>query len=506
MAWKDTGKYEDVGYVYNEDPRVSYEMYFDFLKENAYFDGKANLQYFFQDVLSYSNTDCLKSQVCDNSLEAKGDEEYLKYMDYIKEDRLKIIKNILEILDSLGIGISYGDYTPSSELIPGNPMQDRKAYYWPIGSDTTEERNGVTYADGAPSSTNVISNYGDRTNPVTNEKEFHYGIDIAGTEGTTNVIAVEKGEVVLTYDSCTVGDTDCNDGYGNMIILSHSDGNYTVYGLLSSIDSSVTVGTTVQRGQLIGKVGKTGRTNTAALHFEIRQDGNSVDNAIDPLSILKRTDPRPSGFVGGDFSMRTTSLTREEFISGLVGYCNKNTCNSKRLGYFADQAGLIYDKSKASGLNPEFTVVRAIVEGFSPNNADSSNKNYWGIGCTNKGGLKACSRYSSLETGIVGLSNLGIVKKYESALEVFTIGHYAYIGDYWEKGSSSSGGCYYFPYIKQYYSNTSRVSSVEGACNNANSGGCSGSSCMKTNAEDQEAYGLYNISSMSKWRYNIWGL
>ena len=506
MAWKDTGKYSDVGYVYNEDPNVSYEMYFDFLKTNAYFDGKANLQYYFNDVFNYAQVECLKNQVCENSLEAKGDEEYLKYMDYIEADRLKIIKDILEILDELGIGITYGDYTPRSNLIPGSGYEDRTAYYWPIGSDTTEVRDGVTYADGTPASTNVISNYGNRKDPVSGNQVFHSGIDIAGTEGSTNVVAVEQGEVITVLDGCTVGDYECNSGYGNMIILGHSDGNYTFYGLLHSIDSSVAVGTTVQKGQLIGKVGKTGRTKTAALHFELRKDGNSVDNAVDPLEYLNRSEPRPAGFVGGDFSMRKTSLTRDEFISGLVNYCNKNRCNSKKLGYFAQQAGLIYDTSKANGLNPEFTVVRACVEGFSPNNRDSSNSNYWGIGCANGKGIGACTRYSNLTSGIVGLSNLGIVKKYESALEVFTKGHYAYIGAYWVKGSSSDGGCYYQPYIKPYYSNTARATQVENACANAKAGGCSGSSCLKTNDEDQEAYGLYNIRDMADWRYQIWGL
>ena len=506
MAWKDTGKYSDVGYVYNEDPRVSYEMYFEFLKTNAYFDGKANLQYYFNDVLNYAHVDCLKSQVCDNSLEAKGDDEYLKYMDYIQEDRLKIIKDILEILDNLGIGIGYGGYIPRSDLIPGNNDEDRKAYYWPIGSDTTEERGGVTYADGTPASTEVISNYGNRSDPVSGEQVFHSGIDISGTEGSTNVIAVEKGEVITVLNGCSVGEYDCNSGYGNMIIIGHTDGNYTVYGLLYSIDSSVTVGATVQRGQLIGKVGKTGRTKNVALHFELRKDGNSIDNAVNPLEYLKRTEPRPVGFVGGDFSMRKTSLTRDEFISGLVSYCNKNRCNSKKLGYFSQQAGLIYDTSVANGLNPEFTVVRAISEGWSPNNRDSSNSNYWGIGCANGKGIGACTRYSNLTSGIVGLSNLGIVKKYESALEVFTKGHYAYIGDYWVIGSSSDGACYYQPYTKPYYSNTSRAAQVESACATARSGGCKGSSCLKTNDEDQEAYGLYNISGMSKSRYNIWGL
>jgi hypothetical protein len=51
-------------------------------------------------------------------------------MDYIQADRLKIIKAILEIWDALGIGISYGDYTPRSNLVPGNNTEDRLSYYW----------------------------------------------------------------------------------------------------------------------------------------------------------------------------------------------------------------------------------------------------------------------------------------------------------------------------------------------------------------------------------------
>ena len=506
MAWKDTGKYEDVKYVYEDDPSVSYEMYFDFLRENAYFDGKANLQYFFQDVLYKAKVDCLKDVVCENSLESKGDEEYLSYMEDIRNDRLNIIYEILEILDDLGIGIQYGNFTPRSDLEPGNSLSDRKAYYWPIGSDTTEVRDGVTYADGEPASTTVKSYYGERVNEVTKKKEMHTGIDIVGTNGVTNVVAVEKGEVITVIDNCTTSDKECNSGYGNMIVLSHSDGNYTVYSSLASIDSSVTVGASVQKGQVIGKVGATGRTNSSALHFEIRENGNSVENCIDPMSIINPKTSRPSGFKGGDFSMRTTTLTREEFIAGLVNYCNQNKCNPNRLGFFSQQAGKIYDAGKTYNMNPEFTVVRAILEGFSPNAQDSSYNNYWGIGCANGKGIKACTKYGSFDSGLQGLSKLGIVTKYNSALELFTIGHYGYIGSNWYKGGSADGGCYYFPYIKQYYTNQSRVATVEAACANANAGGCSGTSCLKTNDEDQEAYGLYNISGMSKWRYNIWGL
>lgn len=492
---------EGVHYVYNEDPRVDYNMYFDFLKTTTYFDNKANLQYFFDDVLLLADVDCLKNDVCENSLEAKGEEEYAKYQEMLEYDRQKIIYNILEILDAYDIGIQYGSYYPKSDLIPGNHEYTRKAYYWPIGSDEITEKNGVLFADGDPASTSVKSYFGERTNEVTGQKEMHYGIDISGTEGTTNVIAVEKGEVISVVDSCSAGDYECNEGYGNTIIISHPDGNYTVYASLASVDTAVTVGSTVLKGQLIGKVGQTGRTKSADLHFEIRQGGNSTVNAIDPVSLISSGEPRPSGYGGGDFSMHSTSLTKEEFVNGLKDYCSRTGCSGS-MAFFAQNAETIYDVSIANGLNPEFTVVRAINEGFSPG---SSRNNYWGIGCTNNGGLAACKSYGSFSAGIKGLATLGIVQKYDSALEVFTKGHYAYIGSNWyNPGSSSSGGCYYFPYIKEYYTDTGRIPTVENAC--AAGRTCSGGSCIPTNDADQEAYGYYQIRTMTKSRYNIWGL
>ena len=492
---------EGVHYVYNEDPRVDYNMYFDFLKTTTYFDNKANLQYFFDDVLLLADVDCLKNDVCENSLEAKGEEEYAKYQEMLEYDRQKIIYNILEILDAYDIGIQYGSYYPKSDLIPGNHEYTRKAYYWPIGSDEITEKNGVLFADGDPASTSVKSYFGERTNEVTGKKEMHYGIDISGTEGTTNVIAVEKGEVISVVDSCSAGDYECNEGYGNTIIISHPDGNYTVYASLASVDTAVTVGSTVLKGQLIGKVGQTGRTKSADLHFEIRQGGNSTVNAIDPVSLISSSEPRPTGYGGGDFSMHSTSLTKEEFVNGLKDYCSRTGCSGS-MAFFAQNGETIYDVSMANGLNPEFTVVRAINEGFSPG---SSRNNYWGIGCTNTGGLAACKSYGSFSAGIKGLATLGIVQKYDSALEVFTKGHYAYIGSNWyNPGSSSSGGCYYFPYIKEYYTDTGRIPTVENAC--AAGRTCSGGSCIPTNDADQEAYGYYQIRTMTKSRYNIWGL
>jgi murein DD-endopeptidase MepM/ murein hydrolase activator NlpD len=69
-------------------------------------------------------------------------------------------------------------------------------------------------------------------------------------------------------------------GYGNMIEIDHGNGLTTRYGHLSKID--VAAGDSVQRGQLIGFVGSTGRSTGPHLHYELRLN----DKAINPRRFL----------------------------------------------------------------------------------------------------------------------------------------------------------------------------------------------------------------------------
>jgi murein DD-endopeptidase MepM/ murein hydrolase activator NlpD len=99
---------------------------------------------------------------------------------------------------------------------------------------------------------------------------FHDGIDIAAPEGTP-IRAVEHGEVVYS---------DQLRGYGNIVIIRHSGGLISVYA--HNQVNLVIEGQQVARGEVIAKVGSTGRVSGPHLHFEIRRN----NTAQDPLLYL----------------------------------------------------------------------------------------------------------------------------------------------------------------------------------------------------------------------------
>jgi len=99
---------------------------------------------------------------------------------------------------------------------------------------------------------------------------FHDGIDISAPEGSP-IKAVEKGEVIYS---------DKLAGYGNLIILRHSNGLTSVYS--HNKKNLVKEETMVDKGAIVAEVGSTGRVTGPHLHFEIR-----VNNlATNPLSYL----------------------------------------------------------------------------------------------------------------------------------------------------------------------------------------------------------------------------
>ena len=113
--------------------------------------------------------------------------------------------------------------------------------------------------------------FGGRRNPFGGPGyEFHSGQDIEADMGTP-VVAGARGLVSF------VG---WQNGYGQLVIVDHGGGLSTRYGHLSHID--VDAGQQVARGQLLGKVGSTGRSTGPHLHYEVRIN----DQAVNPLQYL----------------------------------------------------------------------------------------------------------------------------------------------------------------------------------------------------------------------------
>lgn len=116
----------------------------------------------------------------------------------------------------------------------------------------------------------LSSGFGYRLHPITGRRDFHYGIDISGPTGTP----------VKSYASGTVTRATFSSGYGRYVVVNHGGGLSTLYAHMSSI--SVSVGTRVDVGTQIGKMGSTGLSTGSHLHFEVNRNGTRVN----PLGYL----------------------------------------------------------------------------------------------------------------------------------------------------------------------------------------------------------------------------
>jgi LysM repeat protein len=131
--------------------------------------------------------------------------------------------------------------------------------------------NVVSLSNGVPSKFiwplkgEVVSGFGWRDHPVLGTRHHHDGIDIDVPEGTM-VYASASGRVIFYGEQ---------PGYGNVLILEHEDGFYTMYGHLAS--SFVETGRFVEAGQGIAQSGNTGISSGPHLHFEIRNGEFPVD-------------------------------------------------------------------------------------------------------------------------------------------------------------------------------------------------------------------------------------
>tara|TARA_R110002012_G_scaffold321400_2_gene549029 strand:+ start:4426 stop:5397 length:972 start_codon:yes stop_codon:yes gene_type:complete len=117
--------------------------------------------------------------------------------------------------------------------------------------------------------TRMASGYGYRIDPFTKVRKFHYGMDFTAPRGTP---------VYASGDGVIIRADNQSSGYGNHIRIDHGFGYVSLYAHLYKYN--VKKNQKVKRGDLIGFVGNTGRSEAAHLHYEIFKD----DDRINPLN------------------------------------------------------------------------------------------------------------------------------------------------------------------------------------------------------------------------------
>ncbi len=137
--------------------------------------------------------------------------------------------------------------------------------------------------------TRMASGFGWRSDPFTKARKMHWGMDFTAPRGTP-VYATGDGKITRADNNAS--------GYGKHIRLEHGYGYMTIYAHLSRYN--VKVGQKVKRGDLIGFVGSTGRSEAPHLHYEVWKDGEKIN---------------PINFYYG-------SLTAEEF-ENMLKYANQ---------------------------------------------------------------------------------------------------------------------------------------------------------------------------------------
>ena len=108
----------------------------------------------------------------------------------------------------------------------------------------------------------LTSSFGNRRDPFTGGSDFHPGLDISASQG----------ERFSRPARGTVSMAGWNGSYGNMVVIDHGFGIVTKFGHLSRF--AVMNGQQVNRGDIIGFVGSTGRSTSSHLHYEIWVNGS----------------------------------------------------------------------------------------------------------------------------------------------------------------------------------------------------------------------------------------
>ena len=240
-----------------------------------------------------------------------------------------------------GSAVVSSPVNPNASMTPSTPQPApppvNNAFKSGGDSDLTQSKQGQSGGAGSgrmPSKGSVISKFGMRIHPIHGTRKMHNGIDLASPMGSP-IISPYSGKV-------SHADSGYNGGYGKLTIVDHANGLSTWYAHQSQI--GVKVGQSVQANEMIGKVGSTGASTGAHLHFETRVNGKPVD----PLGVVKGS--YKDGFTDSNYPENLLPKPEPLSTSGATIQPSPDEL-MKQQNMMEQQATSLYGKKEVYSLN-----------------------------------------------------------------------------------------------------------------------------------------------------------
>ena len=201
------------------------------------------------------------------SIEALAKDSLSSYV-YLTNQSSRYSEYLVELekkLQQVPLGIPTNGHLSSNFGKRVNPIPSRKillASVKPIGFSSVEKDSAGNIINKSANSAKLE---GTQAPAEKDQMQFHKGVDIAAPMGT-DVYCAAQGKVIFAGQK---------SGYGNCVIIEHGNGLATLYGHLSKI--LVDANQQVKIGDVIAKVGSTGRSTGPHLHYEVRKNNTPIN-------------------------------------------------------------------------------------------------------------------------------------------------------------------------------------------------------------------------------------
>ena len=263
VALYKSGSMTYLDVLFNSKSVIDFISRYYVIKQIAQYDSKS--------IIEIQNQ---KKQVEKISRELKEQKANMKIVKAQAEEQTVVLTNTKTIVENHKISLTDSEKQLNSEIDAYLKQQEELEnliQYAIYGSTYELQYSGGIMIWPTLSTSYITSSYGTRLHPIQGIIKNHDGIDIGGSMGDPIYAAADGVIIYSDYN---------NGGYGNMVMIDHGLNEeglkiVTLYGHGSKLLK--TVGDTVKQGDVIMEVGSTGNSTGPHVHFEVRENGLSVD-------------------------------------------------------------------------------------------------------------------------------------------------------------------------------------------------------------------------------------